>query len=180
LLRLRDLKPRRSEVVGGYRMTNLYDDITPKPKKTTSRKPKTKKVLHVSQIKAKPKPTYKSKPKQGKSAPTLEPELEAATKRSQGGPAKPTVKKTVVKPVVKKSTARKAKVQNGEYDPLAGPRAPKAKPPRPPRQTQQPPKQKQVDELIKYLEKARKRMNEERLVKSRARAARIAAAAKKK
>ena len=54
------------------------------------------------------------------SDPNLEPGLAAATRRSQGGPKKPTVKKTVVK----KSTARKAKVQKSGYDPLAGPKAP--------------------------------------------------------
>jgi len=112
---------------------------------------------------AKPKP----KPRQRTSAPTLEPGLAAATKRSQGGTKKP--------------TPRKARLNKSGYDPMLGPRPiEKAKPRRPPRQTQQPPKQKQVDDLIKWLASERTRMNKERLVKSRARAARIAAAAKKK
>ena len=85
-------------------------------RKKVTPKPKPKKVLHVSQTQPKPKP----KARQRTSDPRLEPELAAAIKRSQGGPAKPTVKKTVVK----KSTARKATVQKSGYDPLAGPKAP--------------------------------------------------------
>jgi len=98
-------------------MTNLYDDITPKPKKITRRKPSPKTVLHVSQIKAKPKPTYKTKKATAKPKATRKRRESFDFLEREGGGPKPGA-------VRKLPTGTKSGEQ---YDEIAGPRAPMSK-----------------------------------------------------
>ena len=82
-------------------MTNLYDDITPKPRKSRYIGPGEGRKV---QTRSKPKPKAQRN--------------ESFDIDALGG----TKPKVVAKP-----KPRKAKVQNGGYDPLAGPKAPMSK-----------------------------------------------------
>lgn len=119
-----------------------------------------------------------SKPRKGRYVGPGEGRAKSTTKVTATGPKVKHVSETQPKPKV----VRRAKVQKSGYDPLGGQRDPKKPKPQVTkvRPTQQPPKQRQITDLKKWLASERTRMNKEMLKKSRERAARIAAAAKKK